>query len=196
MPFPVRLSRSTTPTPRLQVLDSTYGRDKSHSLHQRRSPSDADVASFALLDRPGFAKDRHHVYQRDRVISDDPAHFELLDGELAKDSHVVYWSDGSVLSEDPTHFAIVSTADHYLYTKDARAVHVNGNPIPGPIPRHSKSCKALTRGTPNVSSTSTNRSPTPTSRRSGRSTAPTQRLRTRLLDGQDDRRRRPEYFRC
>ncbi len=68
------------------------------------------------------------------MISDDPAHFELLDGELAKDSHVVYWSDGSVLSEDPTHFAIVSTADHYLYTKDARAVHVNGNPIPGADP--------------------------------------------------------------
>ena len=156
------------------VLDSTYGRDKSHIFINGVPLSDADVASFALLDRPGFAKDRHHVYQRDRVISDDPAQFELLDGELAKDSHVVYWSDGSALSEDPTHFAIVSTADHYLYTKDARAVHVNGNPIPGADPRHSKSCKALTRGTPNASSTSTNRSPTPTSRRSGRSTAPTQ----------------------
>ena len=45
-------------------------------------------------------------------------------------SHAVYWSDGSVLSEDPTHFATVSTADHYLYTKDGRPVHVNRNPIP------------------------------------------------------------------
>ena len=35
-----------------------------------------------------------------------------------------------MLSEDPTHFAIVSTADHHLYTKDGRTVHVNGNPIP------------------------------------------------------------------
>jgi DKNYY family protein len=95
---------------------------------------DADVATFELLDRPGFAKDRDHVFQRDRAISDDPAHFELLDGELAMDSRVVYWSDGSVLSEDPTHFAIVSTADHYLYTKDGRTVHVNGNPIPGADP--------------------------------------------------------------
>ena len=35
-----------------------------------------------------------------------------------------------MLSEDPTHFAIVSTADHYLYTKDGRTVHVNRNPMP------------------------------------------------------------------
>ena len=39
-----------------------------------------------------------------------------------------------MLSEDPTHFAIVSAADHYLYTKDGRTVHVNGNPIPGADP--------------------------------------------------------------
>lgn len=32
-------------------------------------------------------------------------------------------------SEDPTHFAIISTVDHYLYTKDGRTVHANGNPI-------------------------------------------------------------------
>jgi DKNYY family protein len=95
---------------------------------------DADAATFELLDRPSFAKDRDHVFQRDRTISDDPAHFELLDGELAKDSHVVYGSDGSVLSDDPTHFAIVSTADNYLYTKDGQTVHVNGNPIPGVDP--------------------------------------------------------------
>lgn len=93
------------------------------------STAHADATSFEPLHRPGFTKNRDHVYQRDRVLSDDPGHFELLDGELAKDSRVVYWSDGSVLSEDPAHFAIVSDADHYLHTRDGRAVHVNGNPV-------------------------------------------------------------------
>lgn len=99
------------------ALDATYARDKSHVYVNGAVLPDADAASFELLDRPGLAKDRNHIYQRDRAISDDPAHFELLDGQLAKDSHVVYWSDLSVLSDDPAHFAIVSTADHYLYTK-------------------------------------------------------------------------------
>ena len=82
-----------------------------------------------MLDRSGFAKDRNHVYQLDRPISDDPAHFELIDGGLSKDSTAVYWTDGSVLSDDPAHFAIVSNNDHYLFTKDSRTIHVNGNPI-------------------------------------------------------------------
>ena len=82
-----------------------------------------------MLDRGGFAKDRNHVYQLDRPISDDPAHFELLDGGLSKDGTAVYWTDGGVLSDDPAHFAIVSNSDHYLFTKDSRTVHVNGNPI-------------------------------------------------------------------
>ncbi|HEX7827910.1 MAG TPA: DKNYY domain-containing protein, partial [Mycobacterium sp.] len=81
------------------------------------------------LERPGFAKDAQHVFQRDTAISSDPAHFELLDGELAKDRTAVYWSDGRVLSNDPAHFAIISNTDHYLFTKDAKTVHVNGNPI-------------------------------------------------------------------
>jgi DKNYY family len=112
-----------------RALDSTYGVDSSHVLVNGVVLPDADAASFELLDRSGLAKDHDHVYQRDHVLSDDPAHFELLDGELAKDSRVVYWSDGSVLSEDPAHFAIISDADHYLYTKGGSVVHVNGNPI-------------------------------------------------------------------
>lgn len=112
-----------------EALDATYARDHSHVYINGALLPDADAASFELLRRPGFAKDREHVYQRDRVLSDDPVHFELLDGELAKDTRVVFWSDGSVLSEDPVHFAIISDADHHLYTRDGRAVHVNGNPI-------------------------------------------------------------------
>lgn len=117
-----------------KALDVSYGRDKSSVYINGRPLPGADPASFALLDRPGFAKDRNRVYQRDRTISDDPAHFELLDGELAKDSRVIFWSDGSTLSGDPMHFAIVSNADNYLYTKDGRTVHVNGNPIPAADP--------------------------------------------------------------
>jgi hypothetical protein len=103
-----------------EALDSTYARDDSHVYINGAVLPDADAASFVLLPRPGFSKDRDHVYQHDRVLSDDPAHFELLDGELAKDSRVVYWSDGSVLSEDPAPFAIISDADHYLHTRDDR----------------------------------------------------------------------------
>jgi hypothetical protein len=39
-----------------------------------------------------------------------------------------------VLSDDPTHFAIISNKDHYLFTKDSRTVHANGNPIDGAEP--------------------------------------------------------------
>jgi len=112
-----------------KALDSTFGVDKSHVYLNGILLPDADAASFELLERSGFGKDRDHVYQHDRIVSEDPNHFELLDGELAKDSRAVYWSDGSVLSEDPTHFAIISNTAHYLYTRDGHMVHVNGNPI-------------------------------------------------------------------
>ncbi len=39
-----------------------------------------------------------------------------------------------MLSDDPAHFAIISNADYYLFTKDSRTVHVNGNPINGADP--------------------------------------------------------------
>lgn len=117
-----------------KAFDSTYAVDKSRVYLNGVVLDGADAGSFELIDRPGWAKDRDHVFHRDRAISDDPAHFELLAGDVAKDSRAVYWSDGSVLSEDPEHFAIVSNADHYLFTKDSTAVHVNGNPIPDADP--------------------------------------------------------------
>ena len=112
-----------------QVFDQSYARDKSNVYLNGGVLSGADAATFLPLERPGFAKDAHHVYQRDVAISADPAHFELLDGELSKDGSAVYWSDGRVLSEDPAHFVIISNVDHYLFTKDAETVQVNGNPI-------------------------------------------------------------------
>ena len=171
-----------------EALDSTYGRDKATVFVNGYQLTDADAGSFELLDRPNFAKDSHHVYQHDRVISDDPAHFVLLDGDFAKDRHVVYWSDGSVLSEDPAHFAIVSNADNYLFTKDGRTVHVNGN---DPMPTRDI-CSAARRLRP--------RRPTrlllrPTDRRCGSVVLPSarrslrERLRPRLLDRKDHRRR-------
>ena len=117
-----------------EAFDTTYARDRSHVYFDGRPLVGADAASFELLDRPGFFKDRQHVYQLDRPFSDDPAHFELLDGDLSKDSTAVYWSDGRVLSDDPAHFAIMSNQDHYLFTKDRETVHVNGNPIAGADP--------------------------------------------------------------
>ena len=39
-----------------------------------------------------------------------------------------------VLSADPAHFAIISNTDHYVFTKDGRTVHVNGNPVAGADP--------------------------------------------------------------
>jgi hypothetical protein len=118
----------------IEAVTSTYARDKSNVYFFGRPIPGADPLSFELLDRAGIFKDRNHVYLNDQPISDDPAHFQLLDGDLAKDSTSVYWSDGSVLSDDPTHFAIISNKDHYLYTKDSRIVHVNGNPIAGADP--------------------------------------------------------------
>lgn len=112
-----------------QVFDTTYARDKSNVYVSGSPIPGADAPSFQLLDRPSFGRDRHHVYQLATAISDDPAHFELLDANLSEDSHAVYWSDGRVLLDDPAHFVIISNADYYLFTKDSRTVHVNGNPI-------------------------------------------------------------------
>ena len=112
-----------------KAFDTTYAKDRARAYFDGRPIPDADATSFDVLDRSGFAKDRNHVYQLDRPISDDPGHFELLDGGLSKDSAAVYWTDGGVLSDDPAHFAIVSNSDHYLFRKDIRTVHTNGNPI-------------------------------------------------------------------
>jgi hypothetical protein len=111
------------------VFGQAFARDKSNVYLNGAVLPSADAATFQPLQRPGFAKDTHHVYQRDVAISADPAHFELLDCELSNDGSAVYWSDGRVLSEDPAHFAIVTNVDHYLFTKDAETVQVNGNPI-------------------------------------------------------------------
>jgi hypothetical protein len=81
-----------------------------------------------------LAKDSEHVFQREHAVSDGPAHFELLRRRLAKDNRVVSWSDGSVLSDDPAHFTTISNVDHYLYTRDSSAAHVNGNLITGVDP--------------------------------------------------------------
>jgi hypothetical protein len=115
-------------------FDPTYARDKTTVYFDGQPIPDADASSFQVLDRPGFAKDRKHVFALDRVISDDPAHFELLDASMSKDAAHIYWSDGTVLSDDPAHFVIVSNTEHYLFTKDGRTVHVNGNPIAGADP--------------------------------------------------------------
>ena len=112
-----------------QVFDRSYARDAANVYLDGAVLTGADTATFQPLERPGFAKDAHHVYQRDVAISSDPAHFELLDGGMTKDGAAVYWSDGSVLSHDPAHFEIISNVDHYLFTKDANTVHVNGTPI-------------------------------------------------------------------
>jgi hypothetical protein len=112
-----------------KAFDTTYAKDRSNAYFDGHAITGSDATTFDVLNRSGFAKDLNHVYQLDRPISDDPAHFELLDGGLSKDSANVYWTDGGVLSDDPAHFAIVLNNDHYLFTKDTRTVHVNGNPI-------------------------------------------------------------------
>jgi hypothetical protein len=133
--FPGQASQITGADPgSFKAFDTTYAKDKSNAYFDGRAIPGADAATFDVLDRGGFAKDRNHIYQLDRPISDDPVHFQLLDGGLSKDGAAVYWTDGDVLSNDPSHFAIVSNNDHYLFTKDSRTVHVNGNTIPNADP--------------------------------------------------------------
>jgi hypothetical protein len=117
-----------------KAFDTTYAKDRSNAYFDGHPIPAADATTFDVLNRSGFAKDRNHVYQLDRPISDDPGHFELIDGGLSKDSTSVFWTDGGVLSGDPAHFAIVSNTDHYVFTRDSRTVHVNGNPIPDADP--------------------------------------------------------------
>jgi hypothetical protein len=132
--FPGKAFEIAADAASFKVFDTTYAKDRSNAYFDGHPIPGADATSFDVLDRSGFAKDRNHVYQLDRPISDDPGHFELIDGGLSKDTAAVYWTDGSVLSDDPAHFAIVSTNDHYLYTKGSRTIHVNGNPIPDADP--------------------------------------------------------------
>lgn len=115
--------------------DSRFAGDHGAVYFQGRPLPGADPATFMLLaTRPGWAKDRSHVYHHDRVVSDDVEHFTLLGGGLAKDSSAVFWSDGSVVSDDPEHFTVIFDDDHYLFTKDANVVEVNGTVIAGAEP--------------------------------------------------------------
>ena len=70
-------------------FDTIYAKDKTNAYFDGHPIPGADAASFDVLDRSNFAKDRNHIYQLDRAISDDPAHFALLDGGLSKDSTAV-----------------------------------------------------------------------------------------------------------
>lgn len=118
-----------------EVLDRSFARDRHVVYFDGRPLADADPATFRLLDRAGYAADAHRVFLRDQVISTDPEQFELLDGDLSRDGVAVYWPDGSVLSDDPEHFAVISNANHYLFTRDSDSVHVNGNRVLGADPR-------------------------------------------------------------
>ncbi|MDV3132649.1 hypothetical protein [Mycobacterium sp. 29Ha] len=104
-------------------------------------------------------------------MSDDPAHFELLDRELCKHSTAVYWSVGDLLSDDPAHFAIISNADHYLFTKDTRRSTSTATPSTAPTPRRSVWGVARTHTAISGSPTSPTRSPTPICHRSAPSRA-------------------------
>lgn len=117
-----------------EVLDRTYAKDASRVYVDGAPLPDADPAIFALLERQGFAADGRHVWAHATVRSDDPEHFEFLAADLTKDRSHVYWADGSVLSDDPGGFEVVSDVDHYVFTKDAEAVHVNGAAIVGAEP--------------------------------------------------------------
>jgi hypothetical protein len=154
-----------------KAFDTTYAKDRSKAYFDGHPVTGADATTFDVLNRSGFAKDGNHVYQLDRPISDDPAHFELLDGGLSKDSANVYWTDGGVLSDDPAHFAIVANNDHYLFTKDSRTIHVNGNPIADADPATFRVLQgALMLRMPGGFSISPTRSSTRMRRRSVRST--------------------------
>lgn len=117
------------------ILDSTYAKDKDAVYLNGGPLADADPASFALLDEPDYSKDATHVFLNGRVLSEDVAGFAFLDaGGMTKDGAHVYWSDGTVLSDDPDGFTVLSDAEHYLFTKDSDAVHVNGTSIPDADP--------------------------------------------------------------
>jgi hypothetical protein len=113
------------------ILNTTYAKDANAVYLDGVPLTEADPASFDLLEVPDFSRDAGHVFMRDHMLTTDPDHFVFLngDGGLTKDSAHVYWSDGSVLSDDPEHFKILSDADHLLYASDSSTVYVNGNPI-------------------------------------------------------------------
>ncbi len=132
-------------TASFKTLDRTFAKDASTVYVDGRPLTDADPASFVLLDRPDFAKDGDHVYQRDKVFSDDPAHFQLLGGNLAKDGGAVYWLDGRVLKggyarddsgifyftdrvvdADAPSFEVLDGS----FARDARHAYWMGRPIP------------------------------------------------------------------
>ena len=133
-PSPARRSKSTTPTPpHSERSTRPTARDKSHVFINGVVLPDADAASFELLDRSGFAKDRDHVYQRDRRSATT---LPTSNCSTASSPKTVASSTGATDRCSPTTRALRDRlhADHYLYTKDGSTVHVNGNPIPDADP--------------------------------------------------------------
>ena len=67
----------------------------------------ADVKTFEVLQRAGFAKDKNHVYVGTYAIPDaDPETFELLSYCYSKDKNHVYCTDGKLKDLNPDTFKI------------------------------------------------------------------------------------------
>ena len=176
-----------------EALRSSYGRDKSHVYVNGALLPGADAASFELLDCPGFAKDRRTSINTIARSATTRANSNCSTATWRKTAKSSNWSAGSVLSNDPEHFAVISAADHYLFTKDGQTVHVNGNPIPDADPAtNPKSCTALTHAT--IDASLLHRP----NRRCGSAILPTtrrpvrKRLRPPPLNGEVHRRRGSE----
>lgn len=108
-------------------IDTVYAYDKDRVYLHGIPITDADPATFRLLESP-FSADASHVFVQTEIFSDDPDHFEFLDGALMRDSHHIYW-DVDILSDDPASLVVLSSTEGYTYFKDSANVYIQGNPI-------------------------------------------------------------------
>jgi len=91
------------------------------------APLDADDATFTVMKKGKYAKDKDRVYYRwVEIPGADPATFELLDDEdYAKDKEHVYYRQFQVIQADPATFRVIETP----YGKDTADAYCGTVPM-------------------------------------------------------------------
>ena len=88
--------------------DFAYAADKFHVYRYGVSLSDADPATFLLVD-DGYARDAKHVYYEGKILHEaDAGTFEqITSGDFFKDSGHVYIYGTAIKDADPATFALI-----------------------------------------------------------------------------------------
>lgn len=91
----------------IQFPHTSYSKDSVHAFWQDVIISEADSATFEVIDSSRYAKDKNHVYFSGKVLTNDPSTFETVGiYGYAKDTGHVWYFGMLVPGADPATFIV------------------------------------------------------------------------------------------